>query len=287
MKSAFWPPSLRGMKFVLTNKSRGYGRRFTLIILLLVSALLISYPSLPTARAVSDSKLVQQQESDCGYNSSSGCKTLSLPFYYPVKTGDVVVVSFFINSGGSVITLTSITDSLGSSFTQVIYASSTFIHIYYAVPSKSGKETITLTFSANAPGLTGYIYEVSGVAAPPVTTSLFCPDKDQGSSCTFSSLSPSTSPTTFQSGAFLLGSIFNVSCMPSISGYNYLYGIVAGPHFTLSSPGPNQGCLYEEYSASPGSSVSSPTTFPLTLPAADSAWLEVGLVFNPPCGTLC
>ena len=197
--------------------------------------------------------LVQQNNNDC-----VSCSPLSVSFPSNVASGDVVVVTVLVTSG----TLNSIADTLLSSFTQTASFSSSFCsacYIYYATLTSSGADTINLTPTASTL-MIGYVFEVSGVAAPPTVTAV---SSGVGSSI-------STSSTAFQSGAFLLGTFI---ASPSFAPFS------AGSGFTFSPspPLPIASSLFEEY---PISSVASPTTFPASQAGA-GPFVDVGLVLNP------
>ncbi len=210
---------------------------------------LVVYVPLPVHAA---STLVQQKEGDC-----ASCTTLPITFPSNVASGDVIVVTMLVDPS-----LTSITDSLLSTFTQAVSfncdGGSTICYIYYATLASSGADTITITIPGTHIVIEAYIYEVSGVATPPTVTSVN----------TGTGTSVSTAPTAFQSGAFLLGTL--VCSLGTCT--------VTSP-FTQSLSGGSL-FLFEEYATS---GVSSPTTFPATFtPSIEGAqWNDVGLVLNP------
>jgi len=202
------------------------------------------------------SVLVQQSNGGC-----FGCSsTLSVSLANNVVSGDVIVVGIVV--GGASFGLSSLTDSLGSSFTQAVRSTSAvppIVYIYWATLSKGGVEIITATFSAAAPAESLYIYEVSGVTTTGVATAT--------GSGTGTSISTSSS-VLFQPGAFLLG----------IVGTDSLGGAaVAGAGFILSRGNAGTDGTYAEYSTS---GVSSPTSFAATANSAVS-WAEDGIVLMP------
>lgn len=200
------------------------------------------------------STLVQQIEGQCTF-----CTSLPITFPGNVASGDVIVVTLLVDP-----TLTSIVDSLSSSFTQAASflcdGGSTICYVYYATLATGGvTDAITITIPASPIIIEAYAYELSGVATPPTVTAV-----STGTSNFPSSTSVSTASTTFQKGAFILGTIIAGS------------PVTAGSSFTLS---PSGGILFlfEEYSTS---AVSSPTTFPATY-TSNNPWFEMGLVLNP------
>jgi len=158
--------------------------------------------------------------------------------------------------------LTSLTDSLGSSFTKAVTSTNVpppIVYIYFTTLSTSGTEIVTATFSAAAPAQSVYIYEISGVTTTGLATAT--------GSGTGTSVSTSTS-VPFQTGAFLLG----------IIGTNSFGGTAtAGPGFTLSTDNSGKGITYAQYSIT---GVSSPTNFQATISSAVS-WAEDAIVLMP------
>ena len=194
------------------------------------------------------STLVQQTGGRC-----TSCATL--PVSLTATSGDVVVVTMLVDPS-----LTSIADSLSSSFTPALSpflcdGGSTICYIYSATLSSSGADTITITIPGTHILIEAYAYEVSGVATPPIVTAVN----------TGSSASVSTASTSFQSGAFLLGTFVGFGTFTATSP------------FTLSPRGANL-FLFEEYATS---GVTSPTTFPATFAAVTGSWIDVGLVLDP------
>src|SRR5208337_3737552 len=111
--------------------------------------------------------------------NNGGCVTcatispFSVSFPSQITKGDVVVVGVDIadNGGGGGNAFQSVSDSLGSSYTQAVTSTDSDPHdnlrIFYATVSTNGLDTITLTMiHASAGGelnLDLYIYEISGV----------------------------------------------------------------------------------------------------------------------------
>ena len=223
-------------------------------MLVVVSAtLLLTVALLPVHAA---SALVQQNNVEC-----LGCSsTLSVSFPSNVVNGDVVVVGVVV--AGASFTVSSLTDSLSSSFTQAVVSNSTpppTVYIFYATLSSSGAEVVTATFSAAAPAQSIYIYEVSGVTTTGAATAT---GSGLGTSISTSS------PVTFQTGAFLLGVI----------GTNSFGGTAtAGTGFTLSADTSGIGATHAQYSIS---GITSPTNFQATTNSVVS-WAEDGIALMP------
>ena len=227
-------------------------RRVALILFSLSATLLLALTSLPVHAA---STLVQQNNIGC-----LGCSsTLSVSFTNSAAGGDVIVVGVAI--GEASFALSSITDSLGSSFTQAVKSNDTFpltVYLYYATLSTGGPDVITATFSAAAPAESVYIYEVSGVTTVGAANAT---NSGTGTSI-------STSPLPFQTGSFLLAIIgtnsFGATTTP-------------GPGFTLITNNSPNGFTFAQYSTT---SVSTPTDFQAsTNPVA--SWAEDAIVLSP------
>ena len=202
------------------------------------------------------SVLVQQNNRGC-----LGCSsTLSVSFTNNVAGGDVVVVGIVV--GGASFALSSLTDSLGSSFTQAVTSNNTappIVYIYYAALATSGTEIVTATFAAAAPTQSIYIYEVSGV-----TTAGLAIATGSGTGTAIST----SSSVSFQTGAFLLGIVGTSSFTGSAT---------AGTDFTLSPGNSGTGGTYAQYSTS---DTMSPTSFQATINPAVS-WVETGIALMP------
>jgi hypothetical protein len=202
------------------------------------------------------STLVQQNNAEC-----LGCSnTLSVSFTSNAASGDVIVVGVVV--GGASLGVTSLTDSLGSSFTQAIASSNTappIVYIYYATLGKSGAEVVTATFTAAAPMQTIYVYEVSGVRATVLALA--------SGSGTGTSIS-TKSAVSVQSGAFLL----------AIIGTNGFGGnITAGDGFTLTTNNSGRAGAYAQYATS---GISSPSNFQAASSSTVS-WTEDAIALMP------
>jgi len=219
-----------------------------------LAIVLLAVSSLPVHAA---STLVQQNNAGC-----FGCSSrLSVSFASNVASGDVIVVG--VDVSGASFQLTTLADSLGSSFTQAVASPSNapppIVYIYYATLSKSGADVVTATFAAAAPMQSIYIYEVAGVKTAGLAVST--------GSGTGTSISTSSS-VTFQDGAFLLGVIGTNSF-----GAN----VTAGVGFTLSTNNSGRSVAFAQYSIS---GVSSPANFEATSNPAQG-WVEDAIALMP------
>jgi hypothetical protein len=228
-------------------------KRLTSILILVSAAVLLAVAPLPVHAA---SAVVQQNNVECFPCSS----TLSVSFSSNVARGDVIVVGVVV--AGASFTLSSLSDSLSSSFTKAVTSTNTpppTVYIFYATLDSSGAEVVTATFSAAAPAQSIYIYEVSGVKTTEVANAT-------GSGLGTSISTPS--PITFQTGAFLLG----------IVATNSLVGTVtAGTGFVLTTDTSGTGFTHAQYSIS---GVTSPTNFHATASSA-VGWVEDGIGLMP------
>ena len=223
------------------------------------------------------STLVQQN--NAGNCAHSGCTGSSVQVSLQnVASGDVLVVA--VNWFYAFQNLTSLTDSLGSSFTQAVYISGwvgcaigaptspcLFAAIFYAtLSSGASSDTLTATFSRPTGGQNVYVYEISGVTTAGAATGTgAAPDATRGT--TFS-----TVPVSFQSGAFLLAIVSSdtIGCTPSYT--------TPTPGFTTSTE--NSGALSSctEWSDTLSSS---PTTFTMTYSGLGINWVEASIALNP------
>ena len=223
-------------------------------MLVLVSATLLLTVALLPVHAVS--ALVQQNNVEC-----LGCSsTLSVSFTSNVSSGDVIVVGVVV--AGASFTVSSVTDSLSSLFTQAVTSTNApppTVYIFYATLTSSGADVVTATFSAASPAQSIYIYEVSGVKTAGVATAT-------GSG--FGRSISTSSPLTFQTGAFLLGIIGTNSF-----GEN----ATAGTGFILSPENSGTGATHAQYSVS---GIASPTNFQATTNSVVS-WAEDGIALMP------
>ncbi len=214
-----------------------------------IATLLLTIGLFPVHAA---SALVQQNNVECSNCSS----TLSVSFTNNVASGDVIVVGVVIADAS--FTLSSLADSLSSSFTQAVTSTNVpppTVYIFYANLTSSGPDIVTATFSAAAPAESVYIYEVSGVRTTGVATA------------TGSGLGTSIStslPVNFQAGAFLLGII----ATNSFGG-----NVTTGTGFAPSEDNSGIGVTHAQYSIS---NVTSTTNFPATTNSA-VGWVEDGI----------
>jgi hypothetical protein len=217
------------------------------------ATLLLAVALLPVHAA---SAVVQQNNVGC----FSCSNTLSVSFTGNVAIGDVIVVGVVV--AGASFALSSLTDSLSSSFTQAVTSTNApppTVYIFYATLSSSGADVVTATFSAAAPAQSVYIFEVSGVRTTGVANAT---GSGLGTSISTSA------PVSFETGAFLLGVI----------GTNSFGGTAtAGPGFALSAANSGGGVTYAQYSTS---GVSSPTSFQATTNSAES-WAEAAIALMP------
>lgn len=237
--------------------------------LVFVLLLLPAFGLLLSAPAVHASVSVVQ---NTGKHLSASPGPASLAFTTPVTSGNVVVVA--ILTGNPAGTVSSVTDSLPSSYTQAIQRSdldaADTAAIYYATLAKGGSDTVTVTLTSSSTW-DFYIFEVSGIAPPTLTTG-------SGASGPTPSSSVATASTSFTSPAFLIAVVGFGDCgftTPSEtispgSGFSY----VTAPSGAL--------CSAVEI-ADP---VTPPTTFPGTIKEGGSTfsdnWVEVGAAFSAP-----
>ena len=250
----------------------GLKRNTPFVLLILSVTFLVTVEPTPVR---AQSSLVQQNNYGAYPTPVTGpCVPCVITVSFPsnVMSGDVVVVGLQYPADAPP---SSVTDSLGSSYTQAV--ATTIINpapyqpaaaIYDANLASSGPDTVTVQFPTHSLASV-YIFEVSGVTTTGATTG-------SGIGSTYPQVS--TSPTYFQSGAFLFGMVGFYQCFgPGLAG--------AGPGFTLvteNEPTLAVGMSGAEYSTS---GVSSPTNFPATqstscVELAD-VWAEVGIALNP------
>ena len=215
--------------------------------------LLLAVALLPVHAA---STLVQQNNVEC----SSCSTTLSVSFPNNVASGDVLVVGIVI--AGASFTLSFLTDSLSSSFTQAVASTNVpppTVYIFYATLHSSGTDIVTAAFSAAAPTESVYIYEVSGV------------NTTRAANATGSGVGTSIAtslPVAYQAGAFLLG---------IIATNNFEGNATAGTGFTPSADNSGTAVTHAQYSIPDNASS---TNFPATTNSAVS-WVEDGIAFMP------
>lgn len=145
--------------------------------------------------------LVQQNKA--GVSSSSSTVMVSVTLGSNVASGDVLVVGSIHDA--TFCSLTSVTDTLVSSFTQAVVSSGVvvpfIVHIWTATLSSHGADTVTATFAcATGPSLPFdvFVYEVAGVTTAGAATAV--------GTGTTNSISTSTT-VSFPTGAFLFAMI--------------------------------------------------------------------------------
>ena len=238
--------------------------------ILLIAVISVSF-SAPLAHA--QATLVQQNNGGCGPDATPcSSLTLSVSFGSSVTSGDVIVVGVY----GNPYTVSSVSDSLSSSFTRVATTDDCcvngfdWVYIYSATLAASGTDTVTVTFagSSGSADQNAYIYEVSGV-----TTAGTAANWDDGVG-----VGPIyVASVNFQTGAFLVA-MAGASCFQGVGVPSFSQG--AG--FSLSSDNSGTGYSYAQYATS---GISSPTTFLATIGAGtcnvSPGWAIVGVAFNP------
>jgi hypothetical protein len=219
------------------------------------------------------SSIVQQNNGGCVDCASA---TLAVAFSSDVASGNVVVVGIEAFGGGGPAPATSVTslvDSLSSSYTQAVTSTdgNDYVYIYYATLSSSGSDTVTATFGGSGTDTAQnvYIYEVSGVVPTGAAV-------DNNAGAGTSSVS-ATNYVSFPPGAFLLGMIGteNGYSSPSVG-----MTVSPGAGFTLSSDNSGSGFSHAQYATS---GVSSPTNFPATItnPSPNYYWAEASVALDP------
>jgi hypothetical protein len=228
-----------------------------LAVLLMFSAFGL-FLTVPEVHAVSS--LVQQNNN--GFTSSANPVVVTVTLPKGVTSGNVLLVGLEYQTS---VTLASVADSIGSSFTRPVVAANSLVvsAIYIATLSSSGPDIITGQFINPIRSFTAYnvyVYEVAGVTTVGLAT---------GTGLGLS-ISISTSSVSFQAGAFLFGMIAdNQGVSPSIT---------PGSGFTLTTENSGLGVSNGQY-ADP---VSSPTTFPATaLGTGIPSWAETSVALNP------
>jgi len=165
---------------------------------------------------------------------------------------------------------TSVSDSLGDTFTQGVSKSATSgsttyeSAIWYATASSSGADTITATFGAVVAGSVS-IYELAGYSTAGVLSS-------SGSS-TGGSTAASVGSFTPSSNSFVLGNVETGSTSTKYT-VGTGYTTVASGSGGCDASHASQGC--NEYQTGLGSA----TTTPFTL-SASTPWAEVAMSFAP------
>lgn len=241
---------------VLSPVRRNAGMRRSSLALLtaLIATLLIALPGVAPAFA-SGGTLVQ---GPTGAVIASGG---SLAFGLAVRSGDVIVVAI-VTSGGSV---TSVTDTLGSTFTEEvgIHPATNNLgyspYIYCATLSSGGADSVSVVVSGG--NLLLNIYEVSGVTTAGLNTG----------SASGSGTSVAASTASFTQPYGFLVSMGSTGSQAE--------AVTPGSGFTLAPAVGGNTEIFSEYSTS-GVSGSS-TTFPLTL-GTSASWDQVGVALGAP-----
>ena len=151
-------------------------------------------------RAVfASSPLVQQNNSGCYFTCASATQDVNLGS--PVFSGDVIVVAVALFGGQTPYGAFNVTDSLGTSYTEVTSACNSVLILvcagiaYGTTTSNGSSDTITVSLGTTPIQEDVFVYDVTGV----MTTGVL-----QGTG--EGDFSPiSTSPTAFSGGAFLVG----------------------------------------------------------------------------------
>jgi hypothetical protein len=210
--------------------------------------------------------IVQKNNGGCNFPTPPcgfGGGTLQVSFPNPVTSGDVIVVGVSAFSPCFTLSASPPVDTLGSSFTlvgPVVYNYGCNIaYLYYATLSSHGADMVSVSFFSGAAVM--YIYEVSGVRTTGLGT---------GTGSGLGGNPTSTTPVTFEPGAFLLG---------MISGGCFDVPPSLGTGFTLDSDNSGTRCLFAQYSTS---GAPSPTTF--TTGTFGDNWGAIGIALNPNSG---
>ncbi|MDG7012918.1 MAG: Ig-like domain repeat protein [Nitrososphaerota archaeon] len=243
-----------------TVSKKGTSAALSALFVFSIAAIALTTLSAPVA-ASTGSSLVQHANNGC--NSCSNTVSVQLP--NSVALGDVLVVGVSTLGSSGIVSVNSVTDSLGSPFTQVGSSSlgSTYQYssIYYSPAYSSGPDTVTVTFSASGMDADVYVFEVAGVSAAPPT---FASGSDP-----YGSYSTSTSTSVaFTPGAFLVAVINpeGAGITPGagfsfVNGYSGFYGAYSGTEYATSG-------------------VPSPTDFPSSL-SGGFTWVESAAAFTP------
>ena len=142
------------------------------------------------------------------YNFVAATNTLSVTLPSPSTTGNLIVLSFEINTPGS-LTVTSVTDNKGNTYSVASgplnwNASTEQMWTYYAsnITGGGAAVTVTITLSGAAPFLEGYILEYSGVAQT-------SPVDQTSSGFGFGTVMSSGSKTTTSPSELIYGACFD------------------------------------------------------------------------------
>ncbi|MDA4115289.1 MAG: hypothetical protein OK442_01885 [Thaumarchaeota archaeon] len=231
----------------------------------------------PQNVATIDPSIVQDLGTNC---TPCGGTTLAPSFSSSVTSGDVLVVAVQYYDGSS-ISVSSVTDTLSTTFTQQSSPSDYYISsgacspeylgtsIWTGTASSSGSDQVTITFSVSNPNAFVTLYEVSGVVATPAATA----SQSTQVSSSVTSYTTSTSPS-YSSNNVLIGSIQTFGDQYPCSHPT----ISAGSGFTFVSE-----IIYNymgtEYETTGSSST---TNFPFTASASYTTdYVEAGVVLSP------
>jgi hypothetical protein len=242
------------------NRASGIPARLAVLLLLVMSVVAVTglYSAVPVH---ADSELVQQSAAGC-----NGCgAVITVGFSNDVGAGHVIVVGV----ESTPIHVVTVSDSLGSVFTQAVSSTdgTDNAYIYVATASTSGPDTVTATFSDTCCSKNVYIYEVSGVTTLGAGTNSGANMNDQNIQ---------TGSVAFPQGAFLFGIIGTDNAYGGRSGMP----ISQGSGFALSPDTAGGGFGHAQYAFS---GVSSPSSFPATITStsADYFWAEASMALAP------
>jgi hypothetical protein len=248
------------MKSVSTRASR---KSVVLVVLLALSSILGMTQSIPSVSA--SSPLVQQNNAGCYFTCASATQEVDLSS--PVFSGDVLVVAVALFGGQTPYGTFNVTDSHGTSFTEVTSVCNSVATLicagiaYGTATSNASSDAITVSFGTPPIQEDVFVYDLSGVMTTGAATGT-----GQGD------YSPiSTSSTAFSGEAFLV----------SVTNLLGTGNFTAGTGFTVSSENSGDQAGYAQYSYS---GVTSPTTFPATTSGDD--WVEAGLALPLPPASL-
>jgi hypothetical protein len=212
-----------------------------------------------SVRADGGSSIVQQNSVFVSESANP-----AITFTSSVTSGNVVVVAIDVEESTSNI-VTSVTDTLGTSFTEpaaspsILSQAAGVAYIYYGTAASTGSDTITVHMSVvNEDDI--FVYEVAGITTVGATAVAGTSGSETRTA------SESTSPAAFTTEGFLL----------MTSETDLTDTCTAGAGFTCATEPIGDSFGLTEYSTT---GVSSPTSFPMTLNQADW-WDAVGIAFN-------
>jgi hypothetical protein len=197
-------------------------------------------------------------------NVTTNVNTLSVTIS-PSTSGNTLVVSFILKNS-TVITVTSLTDNVGNSYTLIPGTTSNFttvdtVEMHICNPCLSGATTITANFSGTVGQPEMFVVEFSGVSPTSPISSTGVLNNQTGAIVT-----PSLTTTTTESFLY---------AVPGGSGN---INMINSPWATLSLPG---GTSADDYYA-PGAV----GTFQGTTPYLSGNWNYSGIVLEAPSLTL-